>query len=488
MKQKGYVYLVGAGPGDIRLITLKGYECLQKADVVLYDRLVNPLFLEWAKPEAELIYCGKLPNRHILRQEKINELLVKNAQAGKVVVRLKGGDPSVFGRVGEEVQALQEAGVSFQVVPGITAAIGAATYAGVPVTHRDYGTSFAVVTGHDQSISGKPSIDWEGLAKGVDTIAFYMGVSNIAYISEKLLNHGRPKETPALLVQWGTVGQQRTLVGTLSTIAMEATKARITNPSILLVGDVVKLRSGESWFEQQRLFSKQILYGTTGETSQTVNLLREEGAEVFEFPRWKVEKCVIPYLEFSKYEQIVFSSSKSVDYFFQYLRDNKIDIRSITAQFYGTNTKVMAAIEQFSCFATHINQLYSKTNLLVFGEQPSLRDHIELDKKWGEHTFASTHQRIPLVQSLSTCQRMLEEGRVNTVVFPTVESVDEVTNYIAHCHIVPRKLSEVAKIICYNEKVAQYANELGYFGIEVLTAPTAEALIKHLSNKVLVER
>lgn len=209
MNKKGCVYLVGAGPGDLRLLTLKGLECLKAADVVLYDRLVNPLLLEWASPRAECIYCGKLPNRHLLRQEAINELMVQLGHEGKTVVRLKGGDPSVFGRVGEEAEALEQAGIRYEIVPGVTAGIGASAYAGVPITHRDHAHSFATVAGHDQSPSGQPLIDWKALATGIDTVAFYMGIANLHHIAEQLIHYGRSPNTPVLLIQWGTIGKQK---------------------------------------------------------------------------------------------------------------------------------------------------------------------------------------------------------------------------------------------------------------------------------------
>src|SRR3954468_12151951 len=182
---RGKVYLVGAGPGDIRLITVKGLEAIKKAEVILYDRLANPKLLEFAQADCELIYCGKLPNRHILRQGNINELLVEKALEGKRVVRLKGGDPGVFGRVGEEAAALAEYQIPFEIVPGVSSGIAAPLYAGIPVTHREYAESFAVVTAHDKSKEGKPVLDWEGLVRGVDTIAFYMGVGNLPFICEK---------------------------------------------------------------------------------------------------------------------------------------------------------------------------------------------------------------------------------------------------------------------------------------------------------------
>lgn len=256
---KGKVYLVGAGPGDVRLITVKGLQCIKKADVILYDRLVNPLLLEEARPDVELIYCGKLPKQHLLRQEKINELLVAKSKAGKTVVRLKGGDPSVFGRVGEEAEVLVDSGIEFEIVPGITSGIAASTYAGIPVTHRDFATSFAVVTGHDKSKSGEPAINWQSLATGVDTIAFYMGVGNLDYITNQLLLYGKQATTPVILIQWGTYSSQKTLEGTLATISKLAKEKNFQNPAITLVGPIVALREKLKWFEKKH-YTERILF------------------------------------------------------------------------------------------------------------------------------------------------------------------------------------------------------------------------------------
>ncbi|WP_252314046.1 uroporphyrinogen-III C-methyltransferase [Sinobaca sp. H24] len=199
--ETGTVYLVGAGPGDVGLMTIRGRECLEKADVVLYDRLVNPLILSSAKAGAETIYCGKLPDRHHLRQEAIQELMVQKAKENKTVVRLKGGDPGMFGRSGEEAAALVEHGITYEVIPGITSGIAAPLYAGVPVTHRDYSGSFAAVTAHSKSTTGEPEVDWGAFAK-IDTISFYMGVKNLPHIVEKLIDHGKPETTSVLIVEW----------------------------------------------------------------------------------------------------------------------------------------------------------------------------------------------------------------------------------------------------------------------------------------------
>lgn len=245
----GKVYIVGAGPGDEELITLKGLRCIKEADVILYDRLINQDLLDYAKPTAKLIFCGKLPNRHAMIQEHINHSLVQYAEQGLTVTRLKGGDPFVFGRGAEEAEVLANHGIPFEIVPGVTSGIAAAAYAGIPVTHRDLGSSFAIVTGHMRE--GKDdSIKWESLAKGIDTLAIYMGVGNLPYICQQLLTNGRAATTPVALVHMGTYAEQQTVVGTLETIVDIVTEQKIKNPSMIIVGEVVKLREKIQWFER----------------------------------------------------------------------------------------------------------------------------------------------------------------------------------------------------------------------------------------------
>ncbi|MEK3936142.1 uroporphyrinogen-III C-methyltransferase [Sporosarcina sp. FSL W7-1349] len=246
----GQVYLVGAGPGHVKLITVRGLECIQEADVIVYDRLANAELLEHAKPEAELIYCGKLPKHHTLRQEEINDLLVEKASQGLTVTRLKGGDPAVFGRVAEEAAVLKHAGISYEIVPGVTAGIAAPMFAGIPVTHREHSSSFAMITGHLHE-GNFVEEKWKAYATGIDTLVFYMGVQNLSYICSQLVEHGKDETTPVALIEWGTLEKQRTVTGTLETIEGIAAEAAITHPAIIVVGSVVSLRDTIQWFEKE---------------------------------------------------------------------------------------------------------------------------------------------------------------------------------------------------------------------------------------------
>lgn len=250
---RGKVFFIGAGPGDPDLITVKGLRCIQTSEVIVYDRLANPELLKHARPDAEFIYCGKTPNHHVIPQEQINELLVAKALEGKTVARLKGGDPCVFGRVGEEAETLVDHGIPFEIVPGITSGIAAPAYAGIPVTQRKVATTFTMVTGHLCQDDTIPPEKWHALATGTDTIAFYMGMSNIAYLCEQLISYGKSAATPVAVVSWGTSGKQRTVTGVLDSIARIVQEHSIPNPAIILIGEVVRLRDKLAWFAEEGL-------------------------------------------------------------------------------------------------------------------------------------------------------------------------------------------------------------------------------------------
>lgn len=256
----GKVYLVGAGPGDPDLITVKGLRCLKEADVILYDRLVNSELLQYAKDGAQLVYCGKLPHYHTMKQETINHFIVKYAKKGHHVVRLKGGDPFVFGRGGEEAEACAKHAIPFEIVPGITAGIAASAYAGIPVTHRTLSKSFAFITGH-QAGDRAAEHQWAHLANGVDTICVYMGVAQLPIIIKNLIENGKSKQTPIALIHWGTLSEQRTVVGTLETIEELVKKAAISNPSMIVIGEVVRLHQKLNWFQEEVMSKVPVIHG-----------------------------------------------------------------------------------------------------------------------------------------------------------------------------------------------------------------------------------
>jgi uroporphyrin-III C-methyltransferase/precorrin-2 dehydrogenase/sirohydrochlorin ferrochelatase len=246
--RRGWVYLIGAGPGDPELLTLRAARLLGQAEAVVYDHLVAPAILEMAPTHAERIYCGKQRGNHALPQDQLNMLLVRLAKAGKRVMRLKGGDPYIFGRGGEEVEILAQHGVPFEVIPGVTAAAGVSAYAGIPLTHRNYAQSCVFVTGHLQD--GSMNLDWPGLARPHQTIVVYMGLPGLEILCRELVAHGLPGDWPAAVVQQGTTTNQCTVTGTLATLPSLARTARLRAPTLIIVGEVVKLRAELAWFEE----------------------------------------------------------------------------------------------------------------------------------------------------------------------------------------------------------------------------------------------
>jgi len=253
----GTVSLVGAGPGDPGLLTVRGLELLRQAEVVIYDRLVNPSLLDETPPEAVRIFAGKLADAHYLPQAEINALLIDYARQGYRVVRLKGGDPFVFGRGGEEAEALAEARIPFEVVPGVSSAVAVPAYAGIPLTHRRFSSSFAVVTGHEDTCKDGPGVDWERLATAVDTLVVLMGARSLPRIVAELLAHGRSPDTPVALIRWGTTEAQETITGTLADIVEQA--AGLQPPVVAVIGQVVALRERLNWFEQVRAEASALL-------------------------------------------------------------------------------------------------------------------------------------------------------------------------------------------------------------------------------------
>lgn len=332
----GMVYLVGAGPGDPELITAKGIRCIAAADVLIYDYLAAKALLNHARPECEQIYVGKKGGDHTLSQDGINALIVAKAAEGRVVTRLKGGDPFIFGRGGEEAEELVEAGIPFEIVPGVTSAIAAPAYAGIPLTHRQFTSTVAFVTGHEDPTKDESSIDWAALTKGVGTLVFLMGVKNLPNIVARLRQHGRPAETPAALVRWGTTTRQQTVTGTLENIESRAKAAGIKAPAIIVVGEVVTLRDTLRWFENRPLLGKRIVVTRArAQASDLIERLSLLGAECLQCPTIEVappdswEPLDQAIANLAQYNWIVFTSVNGVRYFFERLFEQGLDARSL---------------------------------------------------------------------------------------------------------------------------------------------------------------
>lgn len=333
---KGIVYLVGAGPGDAGLLTMRGAELLGRADVVVYDALVNPDLLRLAPRNAEVIYGGKRAKEHAIPQEELNALLVSKAREGKTVVRLKGGDPYVFGRGGEEAEELANAGVAFEVVPGVSSVVAGPNYAGIPLTHRDHCSSFTVITGHEDPTKEGSSLDFEALAKMPGTKVVLMGVERIGQLAESLVKHGMAATTPVGMVRWGTTGQQESIEGTLGTIARIVEKDGFKAPAVTVIGDVVKLRGKLNWAERRPLFGQRIVVTRTREqASQLSRQLLELGAEVLEVPTIRIvppddpQDLIDGILGLNGYDWLIFTSPNGVAAFFDYFFKTFDDLRDL---------------------------------------------------------------------------------------------------------------------------------------------------------------
>lgn len=332
---KGKVWLVGAGPGDRNLVTQRCLSCIREADAVVYDSLATDALLNEARRDAELIYAGKRASSHHLRQEETNALLIRMAKEGKRVVRLKGGDPFIFGRGAEEAQELLEAGIEYEIVPGVSSCYGAPAYAGIPVTHRDYASSFHVITGHEGSHKEKNVLDYATLAKEEGTLVFLMGLKNLPHIAASLIGHGKDPNTPAAVIQEGTTGRQKVAEGTLQDIAEKAEHAGIRTPAITVVGETVSLREALAWYGTGALAGVRVLVtGTEKMARQQCRVLEAEGAEVISFSLIYTEPLITEAFqaamgELDRYSWAVFTSSNGVDIFFDCLLESGKDIRCL---------------------------------------------------------------------------------------------------------------------------------------------------------------
>ncbi|MFH1078696.1 MAG: uroporphyrinogen-III C-methyltransferase [Pseudomonadota bacterium] len=334
-KQTGKVYIVGAGPGDPELITVKGLRCIREADVLIYDHLVSEELLSHAKNSIRLIYAGKQGGDHTLTQDEINRRLVEEAGQGKIVARVKGGDPFIFGRGGEEAEVLAKAGIPFEIVPGVTSAIAVPSYAGIPLTHRGYTSTVAFVTGHEDPDKEHSDIDWGALAD-IGTLVFLMGVKNLPKIVAGLIAHGKAPETPAALIRWGTTADQETLTDTLAKIAQRAEEKQFLPPAIFVVGRVVDLCESLDWFEKKPLFGKGVVITRPdAQAADMQELLRQQGARTIAFPTirivepesWQALDEALKHLE--SYHWIIFTSANGVRFFFRRLQETGRDLRDL---------------------------------------------------------------------------------------------------------------------------------------------------------------
>jgi uroporphyrinogen III methyltransferase / synthase len=505
------IYLVGSGPGDPGLFTLKGVRCMQEADAVVYDRLAPGTLLGYARPEAEKIYVGKKPGNPTMSQEEINELLIEKGRAGMTVVRLKGGDPYIFGRGGEEALALQEAGLPFELVPGVTSGVAAPAYAGIPVTHRNVATSVTFVTGHEDPKKGSQDVDWAKLANGADTLVLYMGVGRLEEISKDLVEAGRDPDTPVACVRWGTLPEQRTITGTLQDIAGRVAEAGLKPPAIIVVGDVVALRErGLDWYERRPLFGHRVVVtrarAQAGELSRDLEKL---GAEVHEFPTIEIGPpddfgpLDAAIRDLDSFGLIVFTSVNGVEAFLTRLRHHGLDLRAIPR-----DTKMAAIgpataqrIERAGLRVDVIPEEYRAEALIeALGAHPLGGERVliprakvareilpeKLREAGAEIVVPPTYESVPSSEGKEELSLRLQSGEIDCVTFTASSTVENFVGAFG-AEEAARLLSET-RVACIGPITADTARKHGLRVDAVAREYTIPGLIEAVTGLLAADQ
>jgi len=484
----GKVFLVGAGPGDPKLITIRGMECLRKSDVVVYDRLASPRLLHHLKPGSEKIYVGKLPDRHTMKQEDINQLLVDLALQGKTVTRLKGGDPTIFGRVGEEAELLYDHGIEFEIIPGITSAIAVPAYAGIPVTHRDYASSLSIITGHESPDKLDHSIHWDKVTNATGTLIFLMGVAKIGYIADQLIKHGKARSTPVALVRWGTRVEQKTITGTLETIAAIVNETNFKPPAVIIVGEVVLQREKLRWAERKPLFGTRVLV-TRARTqiSELADRVEELGGEPCEFPVIETKAPSDPeyaqllnraFTAAENYDWILFTSVNGVNYFFDWLRRFGIDIRRFhKARIAAVGPKTAEALELRGLIVDRVAKVFHAEGLLAAmedalesGQQVLLprgdlgRDVLPnvLEEKGVSVVDVSVYETVVAQGQDEEVLKLLQDGKVDIITFASSSTVTNLFTVLRQMGVEdPVTMLEGTTIACIGPLTSETAVKAG---------------------------
>ena len=476
----GKVYLVGAGPGDPGLITQKGLECLAQADVIIYDHLLDEKLLDSLPPGAERIYVGKTSTEHTKEQAEINNLLVEKAKEGKTVVRLKGGDPFVFGRGGEEAEALADNDISFEVVPGVSSAIAVPAYAGIPVTHRGLASSFTVITGHEDPDKIDSSIAWGQLATGVDTLVFLMGMQNLPGIVDKLLEYGRGPDTPVAVIKDGARPEQKTIVGSLKDIVGKVKEHRLGPPAVVVVGEVVRLREKLRWFDNRPLSGKRILVTRARHQASALSkLLSERGAQPVELPAIDIQR--IPDTKeldraisnLTQYQWLVFTSTNGVQAFFERLHDLKLDSRTLHGLKIGAIGPATAkALEQRGITSDYRPAIYTGKGIIeglknrnITGQRFLLPRADIADKELAKgvsqfgaevHEVA-VYKTVPTTDVLSKSKKLLASGKIDVITFTRSSTVSNLIAALGNEGVMP----DTVKVACIGPKTADAASKAG---------------------------
>jgi uroporphyrinogen III methyltransferase/synthase len=507
-RRAGKVYLVGAGPGDPGLLTLKGKECLEAADVVLYDYLANPVLLQYAPATAQRIYVGRRGRGQYQDQADINRLLIDRAKEGKVVVRLKGGDPFVFGRGGEEAEAVAAGGVEFEVVPGVTAAVAVPAYAGIPVTHRTLASTVTFVTGHEDPTKPGTQLEWPKLASASGTLVFMMGMKNLPSIVGQLLSEGRPSDQPVAAIRWGTKSNQQTIVGTLGDIVAKAEAAHLEPPTVIVVGEVVRLREQLNWFETKPLFGKRIVLTRAQEQAREFSqLLATYGAEPVEVPTiqivppasWQAMDDAVTRL--SAYQWIIFTSVNGVKPFMDRLHAAGKDARTLAnirlcaigprtgqeLENYGLIPDIVPAEFQAEGVIASLAHVGVRGSRVLIPRAEVAREILpeQLRELGATVDVIAVYRTIaPAVDVVSLTQQ-LHDGQVAAVTFTSSSTVRNFVEVFGGRDVVKSLVARVV-IACIGPITANTAKE---YGLTVTVMPEentvpalAEAIVRHFKD------
>ncbi len=476
----GKVYLVGAGPGDPELISVKGADCLSQADVVVYDRLLDERLLDAVPAVTEKIYVGKAAGKHSRSQDEISRLLVAKAKQGKTVVRLKGGDPFVLGRGGEEAEVLVQNKIPFEIVPGITSAIAVPAYAGIPVTHRALASSFAVITGHEDPAKESSSINWAKLAGGVDTLVFLMGMKNLPQIVARLMEYGRPVDTPVAVIQQSTRPGQKTVTGSLDDIVAKVKEHRLTAPAVIVVGEVVRLREKLRWFDNRPLFGKRILVTRARNQASTLSrLLARCGAQPIELPAIDIQIVThakeldgaISHL--GRYHWIIFTSVNGVAAFWQRLHSLGQDSRALGGLSIGAIGPATAeALAGKGIIADYVPPVYTTEGIIAglrnrniagqhvllpradIADDELVQGLLQLGASVDEVT---AYRTVPATEALNRAKQMIISGNIDIITFTSSSTV---SNLVA---ALGEDMAEIngAMVACIGPKTAETATRAG---------------------------
>jgi len=501
--KRGKVILIGGGPGDPDLLTIRGKECIEKADVIVYDYLVSEKLLKYAREDALVIYVGKKGGEHTLPQDKINDLIADKAKEGKVVARLKGGDPFIFGRGGEEAEILADHGIPFEIIPGVTAAISVPAYAGIPLTHRDFTSTVAFITGHEDPAKRRSNIAWDKISTGAGTLVFLMGIKNLHNIVENLINNGRPPETPVAIVRWGTTNNQETVVGRLSNIIDLAKERKVAPPAIIIIGDVVMLREKLNWFENRPLLGKKIIVTRArAQASDFSTLLEGYGAIPIQFPTietippesWDGLDSAIEGL--AGYDWIIFTSVNGVRSFLERLRVKGKDVRDLKGVRICTiGPKTAAEIERLGigidfvppeyraeAVVEGLKEMGIKGKRALLPRAADARNVLpdELKEMGVELEVVEVYRTVSPSEKTNVIRRLMKDGEIDVITFTSSSTVNNFVGMFDKKDI-PKLINGVV-IASIGPVTAKTADDLGLKSVIVPKDYTMEALAEAINE------